>query len=318
MTNSKYRLYKFLSLVFLLLVSCKNIIPTYLVWKNYDLSERGIFLEYSYVTEGMYKKPFIIDFGKFIGDISNGTVVLDSVNSYTVGNYDSTQSKTSIGHCKGQQEYSNFLDPECRFANSWFGVYFIFDDSAGKGKNFILKNPKGNPNDLSNINPDAIKQIPSLDQKLITWSTHTKQSNYYWEDFDSQFYFKQIGEIESSEIKDKRQRSWLKLKAPFETIAAFTDTKLTNMGSTDSIKAMVGIPAQDIYNTTKPWYTVNIIGTTYTKYFPCGHNSFWAVAYYNGSEFQLNSGQKRNYSEYTDIESEFKKMFDEMKLECRM
>ncbi len=310
-----------LPFMLLLLFSCKSLIPFLLVEENYDLKKkRGILLEYSYVTPGMYKQPFIIDFGKYIKSISNDTVDLDSVNSYSVGNYDSTKSKTKIGDCKGgnNQKYSNFLDPDCRYTNSWYGVYFIFNDEEGRGKKFMLKDPKGNPADFNNLNEDSIKQIPALDQKLISWSTHEKQENYYWEDFEKEFHFKQMGDIKRTEVKDKKERPWLKLTGIFETVAAFTDINLTQMSSLNSIKAMVGIPTKDLYEKVKPWYPLKIVGTTYSRYVQCGTNSFWAIAYYNGSDFTFNSGAKVNYSEITDIELEFKKMFESMKLECTM
>lgn len=310
---------KLLLATLLILVSCKSIIPFLLVEENYDLKEKkGILLEYSYVTPGMYKKPFIIEFGKYIQTISNGKVDLESVNSYTVGNYDSVKAKAKIGDCKGGQKYSNFLDPDCKLVNSWYGVYFIFDDPQGKAKNFMLSDPSANPGDLNNLKEDSIKMIPELDQKLITWSTHEKQEKYYWEDFDKDFYFKQLGEIKKSEVKDKKDRKWLKMTGNFETISAFTDVKQTKMSSFNSIKAMVGVPTTELYDKVVPWYAFQIVGTTYTRYVNCGTNSFWAIVYYNGSELQSNNGLKVNYSNTTDIENEFKKMFDSMKLECTL
>ena len=302
-----------------LFISCKSIIPFLLVEENYDLKEKkGILLDYEYVTRGMYKKPFIIEFGKYIKTISNGQVDLESVNSYTVGNYDSVKSQLKVGDCKGGQKYSNFLDPDCKLVNSWYGVYFIFDDPKGKARKFMLNDPSQDPGDLKNFKEDAIKRIPELDQKLITWSTHEKQYDYYWEDFEKDFYFKQLGEISKSEIKDKKERPWLKMTGKFETISAFTDTNKTKMSSLNSIKAMVGVPSKELYDKVKPWYSFQILGTTYTRYVNCGANSFWAITYYNGSELQFNSGSKINYSATTDIELEFKKMFNLMKLECTL
>ena len=84
------------------------------------------------------------------------------------------------------------------------------------------------------------------------------------------------------------------------------------------IALVEGIPTKDLYEKVKPWYLLKIVGTTYSRYVQCGTNSFWAIAYYNGSDFTFNSGAKVNYSEITDIELEFKKMFESMKLECTM
>ena len=65
-------------------------------------------------------------------DISDGAVRVRAYNMYTVGNYEKL-SPPSI------QDVTNFLDPTCKFKDTWFGVYIILDDEKALGRRFILQ-----------------------------------------------------------------------------------------------------------------------------------------------------------------------------------
>ncbi len=152
------------------------------LFKNVNLEKKGIHVKLSYIPRGMHPEPFVIKFDRMLADISDYAVQIMAYNIYTVGNYDKIQPRSNTG-------VSNFLDPDCKFKDAWFGVYVIIDDDYTLGRRFILKNPHGRPDDLSNLNDRSLLLLPNLDQKIIVWSTHQNQKNYTWPDFIREFYF---------------------------------------------------------------------------------------------------------------------------------
>lgn len=283
------------------LVSCK---PADLARiKNVNLKNKGIELRYNNVAKGLYKKPFIIDFGNVLKKMSDGKVDVQAINSFTVG--DNERSS----------KYTNMLDPLSKFKDSWFGVYFIIDDEEKKGRKFMLKDPKGDPASLENISDDAMLMIPSLDQKLIVYYTHQNQKNYKWKDFDKEFYF-DVFEKKYEKIKDKENREWKKLTGFSNTIAALTDIEKTKMRIISSIRVYVGLPNAEIYNFVDPWHKITIKGCVLSRYFSCSKIKFWAILYYNGSAFKNNKGEMIDNWENTDIKSVFEKMIDEITIGC--
>jgi len=234
------------------------------------------------------------------------------VNTYTSGNYDSAPP-----NCKGKDSYSNFLDPRCKFVNAWFGVYLVFDDSAGKGRKFMLTDPAASPKEFDNFNTDSIALIPELDQKLIVWSTHENQEGYTWDMFQKEFFFKRKSEIVKEKITDRQNRYWLKLTGEFETMAALTDTAKTQMGLTDSLRAYIGLPTPGVYKQVDPWYTFRLKGSLATAYYACETNPFWAIVYYNGSAFKTKTGIDVDTMAQSDIEQEFLRMMDGLHLKCK-
>ncbi|WP_158626958.1 hypothetical protein [Corallococcus sp. AB032C] len=272
---------------------------------------RGIVLNYKQVPAELYAEPFRIEFSKYLQQMSNGQVELDAVNTYTVGDY----KKTS--RCHPQSEYSNFITPSCLFANAWFGVYLIFDDAPGRGRAFILKSPQGAPDDLDNLNPEAIRRIPELDQKLIVYSSHEGQKNYSWSDFERDFYFRPVEQPEPQQVTDPHNRTWLKQTGDYTTIAALTDTQKTNMGTFSSIRAYTGLPTQQVYATVAPWYPITIRGSVLTRYFECPRSRFWALVYYNGSSFSSKTGDTINNTDNPELWQEFQQMFEALELRCQ-
>ncbi|TGK39208.1 hypothetical protein EHQ12_00685 [Leptospira gomenensis] len=289
---------------------CTVLVPKLLrMEKNIDLKkEKGTVLEYKNIPKGMYTKPFIIPFSEYLSEMSDGKVDVDAVNSYTVGGY------SPVPGCKKTLKYSHMLDPKCRLVNSWWGVYLIYDDSAGKGAAFMLQNPSGSKSDLNNLNRESIQTVPMLDQKLITWSSHEGQKDYTWKDFENEFVFQRIGELESSDFRDLQKREWLRLSGNFKTLAALTDTKKTDMHYLSSIRAYVGLPDEEVYKQVDPWYSFTLKGEVLTRYFPCGKNPFWAIVYYNGSK--LNTKDGTAVDTWPEIEGEFRKSLLSLKLEC--
>ncbi|XDD49706.1 hypothetical protein AB3N59_15130 [Leptospira sp. WS92.C1] len=301
------------TVLFVLLFSvaqCTVLVPKLLrLEKNIDLKkEKGTILEYKNVPKGMYDKPFIIPFSEYLSEMSDKKVNVDAVNSYTVGGY------RPIGGCKNSLKYSHMLDPKCKLVNSWWGVYLIYDDAEGRGSKFMLKDPSGSKEDLSNLNPDGIQTVPMLDQKLITWSSHEGQKDYTWKDFENDFVFQLIGSLNSSYFRDLKMREWLQLSGEFKTVAALTDTKKTDMHYLSSIRAYVGLPDEDVYKQVDPWYPFVLKGEVLTRYFPCKKNPFWALVYYNGSKLDTKDGVK--VDTWPQVEAEFKKSVLSLKLEC--
>ncbi|HYO65042.1 MAG TPA: hypothetical protein VEU33_03080 [Archangium sp.] len=298
--------------VLVLLCGCNLLAPRFARWtQNVDLKkERGIHLEYRYVPRGLYSKVFRIPFSDYLKEMSNGQLQLDAINTYTVGSY--KQSPT----CKHKLEYSNFIDPECRFVNAWFGVYLIFDDTDGRGRGFMLKDAKADPTNPDNFRPESIRQVPELDQKLIVYSTHEGQRNYGWEDFEKDFRFVEVSAPQLEQVTDAQGRIWLKQTGAYETIAALTDTKKTKMELFSSIRVYTGLPTEEVYRQVDPWYPMVIKGSVLARYFDCPRSRFWALAYYNGSAFTRKDGTQVDTYADPGLVAEYERAFQQIELEC--
>jgi hypothetical protein len=284
------------------------------ILEGYDLRRhRAINLNFGFIPKGLYQKPFVIDFSKFLKDMSKGAIDLDAVNAYTVGDYAHIDD-----NLRRSSRYSNFLDPRCRFKDSWFGVYFIFDDAQGRGRRFVLQDPNGPPDDFGNMKPDALSMVPSMDQKLIVFSTHDGQKGYSMEQFEREFYFrlKPGTEMTAEPVVDGVGRSWVKVSATYESISALTDTRKTNMGMLSSLRCYIGLPTDDVYALVDPWHAFDLPGCVMVRYFARATNSFWAMAYYNGSTFVRKDGFHFDPWRQTDLRSLMEQMFLRLELNC--
>jgi hypothetical protein len=281
------------------------------LFKNVNLERKGIHLKLSYIPRGMHPDPLVIKFDRMLADISDEAVQVMAYNIYTVGNNDKIRPRSKT-------EVSNFLDPECKFKDAWFGVYIIVDDDYTLGRRFILKNPHDRPDDPSNLNDRSLLLLPNLDQKIILWTTHQRQKNYTWPDFNRGFYFnlKKGTALRAEAITDKLGRSWHKITGEFDTVAALTDINKTDMKLFSSIRNLVGLPDTGIYNVVDPWHPVTIKGSVLARYFRCGEICFWAVVYYNGAAFTTRKGRHVDTWEETDLQSVFSKMFEDIEIDC--
>jgi hypothetical protein len=281
------------------------------LFKNADLKEKGIQVRFGYVPRGIYDAPFIVPFDRMLYTISNGEIQVMAYNIYTVGNYD----KITPG---SDPSVSNFLDPACKFKDSWFGVYIILDDDYTMGRRFILNNPYGKPDDLSNLKDRALLILPELDQKIIVWSTHQNQEQYTRADLDRDFYFnlKKGSALKKETITDTRGRSWYAITGDFETIAALTDVRKTDMRLFSSIRNYIGLPGSAVYERVGPWHPVLIRGRVLARYFRCSGAFFWAVVYYNGSAFTTRAGRDIDNWRDTDLPEVLDKMFQNIEVGC--
>ena len=305
---------RFMQLVTILglsaLISC-SAADVVRLFKNVNLEDKGIHVKLAYVPRGMHQEPLEIKFDKMLWDISNGTVQVMAYNIYTTGNYDAIRPGPDT-------DVSNFLNPDSKFKDAWFGVYIIIDDMYGLGRRFLLKNPFGEPDDLLNLNDQSLVLLPNLDQKLIVWTTHQGQKNYTWLDHDREFYFrlKNGTALRTEYTTDRRGRSWRKITGDFDTIAAITDINKTDMKLFSSIRNQTGLPDAGVYRQVDPWHPVVIRGSVLGRYFRCGETSFWAVVYYNGSAFTTKNGRHVDNWEQTDLQSLYSRMFDAIEIDC--
>ncbi len=276
---------------------------------NVDLGAYGIELEYGWVPPGLHPEPIIIDFGDMLTEMTQGALQLTAVNSYTVGNFE-----------KYLPDYlpdvSNMLDPHSKFKDTWFGVYFLFDDAEGNGRDFILLDPAGDPADLANIAPDTAKRVPELDQKLISWNSHADQEDYSLEQFEAEFTFEVVEQTDPRVVTDMHGREWLEMYAEAATTAALTDVALADMPLLGSFRSLVGLPNDAVYALVDPWHAFHIKGKVAVSYYTCGETSFWAIAYYNGSVFDRKDGVHRDTWTDTDLPLILQKMFDNVHLVC--
>ncbi len=306
----KRRAFLFCAAALVSISGCNLVSPEIVHFINYPLKDKkNILLNYSFAADGLYDRPFIIDFGEYLNKMSGGQVNVDAVNTYTVGGYDPAPG------CPFHIQYSNFLNPACKFANSWFGVYFIFDDAQGRARRFLLKDPAGNAADFANFKQEALARIPELDQKLIVWSTHENQENYSWDTYQKEFFFNELVPAVSSVFRDGQNREWLRLRGSYDTIAAFTDITRTKMSLRDSLRSYIGLPNAKLYELVDPWYRVAINGSLFTARYEC-RQPFWAVVYYNGSAFTMKNGQKVDTMASSDLEKQFQRMINGLQIQC--
>jgi hypothetical protein len=279
--------------------------------KNVNLEKKGIHVKLNRVPRGLYQKPFIISFDKMLSDVSNGVVRIKAFNIFTVGNYEKL-SPQSI------KDVTNFLDPTCKFKDTWFGVYIIMDDKEALGKKFILKDPAGKPDDIRNLKDGSLLMLPELDQKIIFWSSHQHQGYYTWERCNREFHFdeRKGTRLTSGTITDKQGRSWYKITGTFDTLAALTDTSKAKMSLFTSIRSYIGLPNKEVYALVTPWHNLIINGSIIARYFRCNDMAFWAVVYYNGGAYTNRKGAPVDNWEKTDLRAVLEKMFDNLEIDC--
>jgi hypothetical protein len=305
---------RFLQLITILalsaLVSC-SAADVVRLFKNVNLDKKGIHVKLAYVPRGMHQDPLVIKFDRMLWDISNGTVQVMAYNVYTAGNNDIIRPGRNA-------DVSNFYDPDGKFKDAWFGVYIIIDDTYRLGRRFILKNPYGEPDDLSNLNDKCLVLLPNLDQKIIVWTTHQRQMNYTWLDLDRDFYFtlKKGTMLRIETATDRAGRSWRKITGDFDTISALTDINKADMKLFSSIRNLVGLPDAGVYSRVDAWHPVVIRGSLLARYFRCSETCFWAVVYYNGAAFNTKDGKHVDTWEQTDLQSIYRRMFDAIEIGC--
>ncbi len=276
-----------------------------------DLEKKEVLLEYGYVAPGLHKRPFVLNFTGSLQRFSRGTIDLDIINTFTAGNYDKDpQSQIS--------SVSNFLDPTSKFKDSWFGVYVVIDDPAGRAKKFLLNNPAGSPEDLSNLKLASLLKLPHIDQMIVVYSTLRSPMGDIVGKFFPEFPFKAVEDQKdrTETVQDGDGRRWIKVSSQYRTVSALTDIARTEMNELYSIKAYVGLPDKKVYELVDPWHRIIIKGSLLARYFPCANRGFWAVAYFNGSSFSDNRGILHDPWETSDIKSEFEKMFQHLKIGC--
>ncbi|MGB5216715.1 MAG: hypothetical protein WBN66_00315 [Smithella sp.] len=276
---------------------------------SYDLKKRGIYLRYKYTPIGIQNKPFLLDFGNRIEKLSRGKIILDVINTYTIGSMDKDPSGKI-------HTVNNFLDPTSKFKDAWFGAYIVFDDPSGRGRRFFLKNPEGRPDSYDNFNINSISELPKLDQMLIVLNTHKNQKGFNEDKFMDTFPFDKNLNYKFDLISDEKNRSWYKITSAFDTISALTDTSITDMTKLYTIRGFVGLPDEKVYALVSPWHRITIKGSVITRYFNCPKVKFWCVVYYNGTSFINKKGEKVDTWENTDIQDEFYKMFTGLEIEC--
>ncbi len=261
-----------------------------------DLEDYGISLVYNNIPEGLKERYYAIDFGPFLKDISEDSINIEALNTFTMGSY------------REGSDYTHLVDPTSKFKDTWFGVYIIFDDSLGKGSAFMLDNSDAQRENLEHIQSTSMTTLPKMDQKFLVWSTHQNQDGYDFDSFRSEFYFNVDGDLQESIVTDSLKRNWKRVSGSFNTIAALTDTKITDMEALKSIRVFTGIPSEEVYAQVKPWHPITIHGIVYSRYFD-GKKPFWAVVYLNGTEFTTNGGVHINTAKDTDAMQLMEHMF---------
>ncbi len=281
------------------------------LFKNVSLERQGIHLKLNSVPRGLYPKPFIISFDTMLSDVSDGEVRIKAFNVYTVGNYDKL-SPQSI------KEVSNFLDPTCKFKDTWFGVYIILDDKGELGRGFMLKDPSGKPDDVRNFKDSSLLMLPELDQKIIFWSSHQHQDGYTWKQCKQEFHFdvRKGTRLVTETLTDRQGREWYRITGSFNTLAALTDTSRSRMSLLTSIRSYIGLPNEQVYALVTPWHNLVIKGSIVARYFACSDTAFWAVVYYNGSAFYNRKGTLVDNWEQTDLRAVLEKMFSDLEIGC--
>lgn len=298
-------------LTFIFKPETKQAIPNIVrVVEGYDLSKKGIDLRFTFVPRGLFQKPYKIEFGSYIKDFSNGKIDIEAVNTYVLGDF------RKLKNCTPElKNISNILDPFCKFKDVWFGAYIIFDDPEGKGKKFILKNAAGDPADCGNFNPESLTTVASLDQKIITWSSHQNEKGYTREVHDSMFHFDLSGELTNRNFFHMNQE-WLETSGSFNTSCIVTDRSKTDLRLFSSIRGICGLPDNHLYSHIKPWHEIIFHGILRTSYFSSENGSFWIMVYFGASEYKLNNGTV--VCNWTDaIIDEFNCMFSGIKLRLK-
>ncbi len=279
---------------------------------NVNLEKKGIQLSYGYVPCGLQKKPFIIQFRKLLRKYSLKQINVDAINTFIMGNYD------KCGKTSPFPDVTNMLDPFNTFKDAWFGVYFIFDDTSNQGKKFMLKDTTAPPHELTNINIKSLIKLTELDQMMVVYSTNQGNKQFYAFHFMRNFPFIPLSEDKpkSSIFTDKQKRKWVTIYGEYETIAALTNIKITNMRRFKSVRAYFGIPVSHIYTYVDPWHKIILKGKIFARYFNCTQNRFWAIVYFNSSSFQRKDGRYIDNWKDSGIQKEFYQMLNHLQIKC--
>jgi hypothetical protein len=202
-----------------------------------------------------------------------------------------------------------FYDPFGGYKDSWFGCYVIFDDKKGHGRNFMLVDSAGSVDDITNIRVESMCALTEIDQKLVYYSSHTGDTTYTVEQCNRDFYFEILDTPVISAVQHKDGREWKKIEASARTLSAFPAESTSPMKILSSIRSYCALPSSDYYETVSPWHEITVHGELYATYIENGAHSFWAVAYFNGSEFTLRNGETVNTWGDGSLRNTFRKAF---------
>ena len=223
----------------------------------------GIHLTYNNIPRDLQTKIWVTEgFEKALAIVTLNKISLSKVvNTYTVGNFEKTSDK-------GLKNINNFYDPFSRFKDTWFDVCLIYDDK--KSRKFMLKNPKGDPGALDNLKTDTPIQITSSDQTLIYVTTIQGLWFKNWLSQLCKIHFFESGKFTKDIVKDDSGLEWLQISRFFDTHAALTDISKTKMKEKDSIRLLVGLPTEEIYDYIDAWHPVTFKGVGCVRYFNFG------------------------------------------------
>ncbi len=267
-----------------------------------DPTEKNVSIDYRYVDPTFYQTPFIIDFSELLRTFTYGSVDVEAINSYTVGQYLK----------KDGRWFSHFYEPSSAIKEGWFGAYIIFDDAKRKGREYMLHNPLGKVDDLDNINHLSMAQLVEVDQRCVFFSSHDGDTSYSMENLKEEFFFTSCSDSILGKEKNRLGEEWKTLSGDYETLSMLTDQNKTSMGLLSSVRSYCGLPSQDIYATLDPWHPTIIEGKAYARYFKSDKKSFWAVVYCCGTKFLGRDGTLYQASKTTSQKEIYQKMFDSL------
>ncbi|MGM0444463.1 MAG: hypothetical protein ACQEQV_09770 [Fibrobacterota bacterium] len=281
-----------------------RVIPDVVRAGNVDLHSSGISIDYPPMPKDLYQHPFCINFSDLLQQF--GGVEAQVFNTYVTGKY-----QRRDGHW-----FSPFYDPSSLYKDSWFGVYFVMDDSLGQGRSFMLKESGGDPADLNNIDADSLSLLTETDQRCIFFSSH-QGMKYTMDDLKKDFCIEKILPFPEYEATDSHSRTWKTVDVNYHTKSALTDTAQIQMTLTDSIRSYCGLPAASLYDVVSPWHPFRMPGRVHGRYFQApdekGH-SFWAVVYYCGSVFTTRNGTEVNTWDTGSLQMLYEKAFKECRI----
>ncbi|ERP31678.1 hypothetical protein [Chitinivibrio alkaliphilus] len=154
-----------------------RIVPHSTRARGISLRDWNIYMAYPELSSGLYQEPFLIDFRELFRVF--GKRELEILNTYTVGQY----------LRRGRHWQGSFYFPQSLYKDSWFGVFFVFDDEKHRGRDFMLLDPYGDPRNPENISPNALEELPRVDQRCIYFSSRQVEK-YSLADLETDFLWK--------------------------------------------------------------------------------------------------------------------------------
>lgn len=269
------------------------------LWKDIAFSKPtksyGIEVTMGYVAEGLYSDFFSIDFKDFLNNVSKEEIPLELINNYTTAKINE------------ENGYSDFLNYESHYKDSWFGVMIIKDTE--KARNWLLEDVEN----VYSFKKESLATLLKADQAVIyslsrrgidqepTW-TLLNDLSYF--DFDSLI----VEQVFSNNYM------WTKFEGVIHTKSALTNPNLTDMSSLFSFRFYTGLPNETLLSEVNPWHPVEIIGRTYMTYINTMKGGVFVKVYYNGARFQKNNGEYVTTWKNPLID-EYEKMFNNLIIE---